>query len=148
MGWVKLGVDSACPPTIAMFSSWAAWFIWALMVCTMFLWAFWGSMRHVKRKAGSAPDVAMSFAFTLTASHPMRSWAPVMGSMEMMRDFSPMSMTALSMPAVGPTLISLRGVPKFLKTICLRMSMGIFPGGRVIVDTSLVFLAFELWENA
>ena len=106
-------------------------FIWVLMVSTILLSAFSGSMMHEKKKAGSTPKVAMSLALTFMASQPMRSTAPVMGSMETMAFLLPISKTAPSTPAAGPKVTSLRGAPRFLKTTSFRMSMGIFPGGKL-----------------
>jgi len=116
---------------MAMPSSWAAWPIWLLMVSTMVLSAPCGSIKHEKRNAGSTPKVEMSFALTLTASQPMRSTAPVIGSMETMSDFSPRSITVPSTPVVGPRVISLRWAPRFLKTTSFSTSTGIFPGGNI-----------------
>jgi hypothetical protein len=99
------------------------------MVSRVFLSPFSGSNIHDENNVGSTPKVAMSLAFTLTASQPIRSTAPVIGSIESIRDLFPMSITAPSNPADGPKTTSSRLTPKFLKTTSFKMSTGIFPSG-------------------
>ena len=97
------------PPTIAIPNFIAALCIWLLIVSTILLSEFSGSIMHEKKKAGSTPKVATSLALTFIASHPTRSTAPVMGSIETIAFLFPKSKTAPSTPAAGPKVTSLRG---------------------------------------
>ena len=101
---------------------------------------------HEKKKAGSTPNVATSLALMFMASHPIRSIAPVIGSIETTAFLVPISRIAPSTPVLGPKITSLRAAPKFLKTTSFRMSMGIFPGGNFML-IPLLEVAFKLWEN-
>ena len=101
------------------------------MVSTICLFAFSGSKIHDRKKAGSTPNVAMSFALMFTASQPIRSIAPVMGSTETIRELFPTFITAPSNPAAGPKTTSLRFAPRFLKITSLRTWIGIFPKGKL-----------------
>lgn len=106
------------------------------MISTVFLLDFSGSRMHERKNDGCTPKVEMLLAFTFTASQPILSSAPVIGSIFVIKDLSPRSMTALSIPAAGPKVTSLRFAPRFSKTTCFRISAGIFPGGSVITNPS------------
>jgi len=92
-----------------------------------------------EKKAGSTPKVATSFALIFTASQPIRSMAPVIGSIEATRDFSPRSITAPSKPAEGPITTSSRLNPRFLKITSASISIGTFPKGSSIYRLKQVF---------
>ena len=147
IGLAKPGVDSQCPPTMAMPKSFAALCIWVLMVSTILLSAFSGSIMHEKKKAGSTPKVATSLAFTFMASQPMRSTAPVIGIHGDDCVFVSKIQDCAVYSCGWPKVTSLRAAPRFLKTTSFRMSMGIFPGGSFMLYP-LLNLAFKLWENS